>query len=190
MNKKILIILSILIIIIAGFTGCFEAKTTKKKSGPSYKETPGEYPSESGWLDSDMSDNSPQHLDTSLPLDINITTKITVISIMMRFEDSDSAHSESDQGSDPDEVTITLSNGNNETTPATGETPCNLEVQMNITEDGQFITGDWQVNVVATCNGGKPYTLIPRPGYIAPIVYKDQGIAYTLDTSYTFLKVS
>ena len=189
MNKKVLTVLFILIILVTAFTGCFGDDKPKLPKGPNYEETPGEYPGESGWIDSDMGD-TPQHVDSSIPLEINSTTLITILTIQVRFEDSDASHSESDEGSDPDQITMTLSNGINESDSVSGTTPCNLEIRMapNSTEEGAFLSGNWEIKVQAVCGAGKPYTLIPRPGMIAPFVYKDQGVAYDLRASYTFLK--
>lgn len=188
MNKKILIGLFIVIILVATSAGCFENKPPKKK-GTSYEESTSNYPPTSGWLDSDMGD-SPQHVDSTVVLEINASEMITVITISMGFEDYDSDHSESDQGSDPDDVTITLTNGDEASEPATGTTPCqlNLQLQVNSTEADAYLSGTWEISVQAVCNPGKPYTLIPRPGQIwAPLTYKDQGIAYTLSATYNYI---
>ena len=186
MNKKILVTLAIILILTAAFAGCFGEEKVTKPQGPTYEDVIGDYPRESGWLDSDMGDNT-QLVDSTLPLDINFSARITIISIGMRFEDSDSAHQESDEGSDPDEISISLTNGDNTTEVVTGMTPCNLQVQMNSTK-GSHLTGDWQINVHATCGAGKPFTFIPRPGNIAFLQYKDQGIYYDLEVSYTYLE--
>jgi hypothetical protein len=190
MNKKVMVILFILILLTAGLSGCFgKSESKKKSSGPSYKEIPGEVIRESGWIDSDMGD-TPQHVDSTISLtQINASTKITMIQVRIKFDDSDAAHAESDEGSDPDDVTITLSNGMNESAPVTGTTPATLELQMglNSTEEDSFMMGSWEIHVTAVCGAGKPFTYVPRPGNIAFLQYKDQGIAYDIEVDFLML---
>jgi hypothetical protein len=191
MNKRIIFAIIIIIFLVAAGAGCFGGDEPRPPSGPNFNEETGDYPSDSGWIDSDMGD-SPQHIDTTMILDINASEMISEITIQMKFEDADSAHSESDSESDPDEVTISLTNGVDESDPATGTTPCNLEVTLtpNSTEDEEnsYLSGLWEIKISAVCNPGAPYTILPRPGQIwAPLTYKDQGVAYTLNIAYSYL---
>ena len=191
MNRRIIFTLIIIIFLVAAGAGCFGNDDSPPPSGPNYSEETGDYPSDSGWLDSDMGD-SPQHVDTTLILEINASEMISEITIQMKFEDADAEHSESDAESDPDEVTISLTNGMEESDTATGTTPCNLEVTLfpNSTENDEvsYMSGLWEIKVQAVCNPGAPYTILPRPGQIwAPLTYKDQGVAYNLDIAYIYL---
>jgi hypothetical protein len=187
MNKKILSVSFIMIILVAAIAGCFGEEKKSPPPGPNFREIPGETLRETGWIDSDMGDNE-QRVDSSVPVAINSTEKVTLLEIRMNFDDSDGAHTESDEGSDPDEVTIFLTNGVNQSDSVSGTTPCNLLLQMNGTE-GSFMSGSWEVNVMAVCGAGKPYTVIPRPGMISFLQYKDQGIAYDLEVKYSMLIV-
>ena len=189
MDKRILIALFLIILLAAASAGCFGKTSSSKSESIKFETVPGNYPPESGWLDSDMGD-SPQHVDTTIPLDINVSEMVVEIVVLMTFEDFDAAHAESDDGSDPDEVTITLTDGRNTSTPATGITPCSLEIGFNATSEGAFMAGTWEIMIQATCNPGKPYTILPRPGLIlTPLQYKDQGIAYTSDLSYSYMRI-
>ena len=187
MNNKKILVLIILITTILVSAGCFGDEKPKPNE-PKFEEATGSYPNEVGWLDSDMGDNQ-QQVDSSLILDINASEKVTLITISIGFDDYDSAHTESDDGSDPDEVAIYVTDGKNQSTPATGTTPCQLEVQLNST-DGSYMSGMWEVKVDALCGAGKPYTIIPRPGMISFLQYKDQGIAYNMMVSYSYLRRS
>lgn len=187
MDKRVIVGLILIILLAAAGAGCFENKPPKT-STPKLKEADGSYPSETGWLASDNAD-SVQRVSATLPLDLNASTKITEIIVKMKFDDSDSDHSETDDGSDPDDVSITLSNGAMESEPVKGTTPTNLEVSLKPNESAEedFMTGSWEILVNAECGAGKPATLIPRPGIIpGPLVYKDQGIAYALNIEYKY----
>lgn len=187
MDKKLVLVIIIIILLAAATAGC-SGEEKKKSKKTSYEKVTGNYPQETGWLDSDMGD-TPQHVDSTIMLDLNVSEKISEITIMASFQDSDSAHSESDEGSDPDDVTITLTDGTNVSQPAIGTTPCNLEVVLNGTgEDDSHMSGVWELHVQAECGAGKPYTLVPRPGMISLLQYKDQGIAYSLQINYKYLR--
>ena len=181
MNKKIVIGLIILILLIAAAAGCSENKAPKKDGGPSYKEVDGEPLSESGWID----DDGNQGASATIPLTINASAMITSISVKMKFEDSNPENSETDEGSDPDDVTIKLSNGIMESDASSGSTPCNLEVTMapnSTDEDAEPMMGNWEISITGNCNGGKPRFVFGL------LVWIDQGIAYTLNVSYTYLE--
>jgi hypothetical protein len=180
MDKRIIIGLILIILLVAAGAGCTENKSEEKK-GPKYDEVDGEPFSESGWIDDDGNERA----IATIPLGINASEMVTSITVKMRFEDSDPAHSETDDGSDPDEVTIQLSNGVMESESANGMTPCTLEVTMapNSTDgEEEGMTGSWEISVDGVCNGNKPRFLF---GFI---IWIDQGIAYNLDVSYTFLE--
>ena len=180
MNKKVIIGLIIVLILVSAGAGCF-SDDPKPPSGPYYNEMDEQLENQNGWID----DDGNQGASATIPLTINASAMITSISIKMRFEDSDSTHSESDEGSDPDEVTIKLSNGVMESEPSSGSTPCNLEVTMapnSTDEEAESLIGNWEISITGICNGGKPRFILGL------LVWIDQGIAYTLDGTYSYLE--
>ena len=181
-----------IVMIVAAFAGCSEEKSSA--STPRGDELPGTLDTETGWLESNWgsSDTEPYTVSTSLLVDINETDIIAII-FTIKFDDSDTAHSESDEGSNPDQVTIKAVGGAVESAEVTGETTCTLKI--DVTPQANASSGDeepllgssWDLEISADCYGGKPYYIIfPRPGP-TPLSYKDQGVAYTLDVAFTYL---
>ena len=185
MDKKVLLVVGIAAILVISFAGCFGDDEKQKKI--TYNPVNDTVDPESAWAESDWPDSNNPTVDTSVVLSVNSTQKVTEITITVAFEDSDAAHQESDDGSDPDDVSIKLTNGDNSSDAASGTTPCTLTVKMNATGDeGSYMGGTWELQISATCNGGKPYTLIPRPGP-SPLQYKDQGVMYSLTGDFVYL---
>lgn len=181
MDKRVLIVLIIPLLFSLPLAGCGEKDTTKT----TYLEVPGNLDPSSDWATSDWADSDSPSVDTSIRLGVNSSEMVRSITVTVSFEDSDPEHAETDDGSDPDDVQIQLSNGKNTSKAAIGTTPCTLTVDM-MAPEGEFITGTWELLITASCNGGKKATLVPRPGVIpGPFVYKDQGVAYSLTGNYT-----
>jgi hypothetical protein len=189
MDKKVLLIVGIATILVFTLAGCFGGPPPKPEI--KYEAVNDTIDPDSAWAESNWPDSNNPTVDTTIPLSVNSTQMVSEITVTITVEDSDAAHQESDDGSDPDDVTITLTNGDNSSQAASGSTPCTLTVKMNATGDDEnaYMDGNWEVNLRATCNGGKPYTIIPRPGP-SPLQYKDQGVQYSLTGEFTYLKVS
>ena len=186
MDKKLLLPLTAVVLSVIMLAGCLGGSESTPET--KYKQETGQVDPQAAWAESNWADSDTPTVDTSLRLGINSSEKVTEISVTISFEDSDASHSETDDGSDADDIVLVLTNGDNTSQPAVGQTPCTLTVKMNSTEDGGYMGGEWEVQIQATCNGGKPATLVPRPGIIpGPFVYKDQGVAYSLSGEYGFL---
>ena len=129
MDKKVLLIVGITTILVFSLAGCFGGE--EKEPEIEYEPVNDTIDPESAWAESDWPDSNDPTVDTTLALSVNSTQKVVEITVTIAFEDSDAAHQESDDGSDPDDVTITVTNGDNTSQAATGSTPCTLTVKMN-----------------------------------------------------------
>ena len=186
MKKKAIIIVAILVLACFGFMGCSD-KSPGGSSEPT--EVDGEMPSDSGWIDS-SGGGDPSQVDSVINVNINHTTVVSA-EFVITIEDSDSAHSDTDEGGEPDEVTVYVSGASGESERVSGTTPFTQTITAptanTTSEDGaEGIGPDWKVHIQAACNSGKN----PKgPGGIVPIpflVYIDQGVAYTLEVTYTY----
>jgi hypothetical protein len=131
----------------------------------------------SGWIQGDGSGAS-----QAIPINLNNTNIVSVI-LKVNVEDSNSENAETDQGSDPDEVSITVS-GDNFTETQDGTTPMSLNTDFRAqsgSEEITYLSQAWTVNIDATLHGGKPVY------FFGFIVYVDQGVAYTIDGEYTYM---
>lgn len=177
MRKMVLLI--IMIVISAAFAGCLGGEAEEKKAKtPQLVQKHGKNPTLSGWIDHDGN----QHASGSIGVNLN-DTNIVSVKFTIKVEDSDADHSETDQGSDPDQVTITISSGNT-TEKKSGPTPFSTTVDVAApggAETPQYLDSGWTVQIDADLGGGKPVY------FFGFIVYVDQGVAYTIDAEYSYM---
>jgi hypothetical protein len=167
------------VVILAAFAGCLGGGDDKKESKPPELTLKQETIQEiSGWIE----DDGNEHAAQNFPLPLN-NSNIVSIEITVMVEDSDGAHAETDQGSDPDQVTVTVAGGNNSEVKD-GITPFSAIFEFTA-EGGQettnFLDGAWSVQIDAALGGGKPRF------FFGFIIWIDQGVAYTIGGQYTYL---
>lgn len=167
------------VVILAAFAGCLGGGDEgKKEKPPELTLKQGTIQEISGWIDDDGND----HASGNFPLPLN-DSNIVSIQITVNVEDSNPEHAETDQGSDPDQITVTVAGGNS-TETKDGMTPFTATFEFSA-EGGQeattFLDGGWAVQIDATLGGGKPRFIF---GFI---IWIDQGIAYTISGQYTYL---
>jgi len=177
-----------IVMIVAAFAGCSEEK---KSSGPPKGDiVSGATDPVSGWVQQEGG-GTPSAASATLFVDIN-ATNLKSIEFVIRIEDSNPENAETDEGSEPDDITVYVTSQGVETAPVTGSTPFNKNIKPslpNATEGGdapEYFSNEWEIHISAVCNGGKNPT---GPGGILPIpflVYIDQGVAYTYETKFTY----
>jgi hypothetical protein len=176
MRKWVLLIVSILIM--GSLAGCLGGGDEEKKDKPPELALKrGTIEPLSGWIQGDGSAAS-----QAVPVNLN-NTNIVSVAFSVSVEDSNAENAETDQGSDPDEVTITISGGNF-TETQNGMTPMALKTDFRAqggSEEITYLSQSWTVNIEATLQGGKPVY------FFGFIVYVDQGVAYTIDGEYTYM---
>jgi hypothetical protein len=174
--------------IVAAFAGCSEEKSPS--SEPKGDVVSGAIEPQSGWIQQSGGGN-PSSASATLPVSIN-ATNLKTIEFVIRIEDSNPENSETDEGSDPDDIEVYVTSMGVETAPVTGTTPFNTNIKPtlpNATEgddSSEYFSSEWEIHISADCNGGKNPT---GPGGIVPIpflVYIDQGIAYTFEAKFTY----
>lgn len=135
--------------------------------------------SESNWNDTD---DSPWIVNDSVNIYINYTN-ITFLKFEIKVFDSDSNHTESDQGSNPDNIRISVRGGNISTDESQGITPAAfyIEIGQQISSpNGSYLSPNWSIQIHADCYGGKYHDPFLPP-------YKDQGVNYTISADYVYL---
>jgi hypothetical protein len=131
----------------------------------------------SGWL---SSGGSAKHTEK-----FNLEEYIFEIKFTIRVEDSDEEHAETDEGSDPDEVRVTVEEYggtlNSSQDLVTPDTMIAKFEAASLTSEG-LLSGNWNVTFKGLeFGGGKT---VYGPGGM--IVYVDQGVAWTIDVYYTY----
>lgn len=180
------VLLVVTVSILATFSGCLAGDDGgKKEKPPEMVLKQGTIQQITGWAESNWADssNEPFIADIDIPIVLNHSNFIKV-EFTINVEDSDTQHAESDQGSDPDEVVITASGGNITTEEKRGTTPASIKIEASaqkMGDDMSFLSGTWNIHLHADCYGGKPMFLF---GFI---VYKDQGVAYTIDGQFSYM---
>lgn len=177
MRKWVLLIA--VVVTVAALAGCLGGDDDAEgEETPELVQKHGTITPISGWLD----DDGNQHASGSIGVTLN-DTNIVKIKFSVVIEDSDAEHSESDQGSDPDELTVVVMGGN-ETNELKGTTPFRRDFEfksMASSEESQYLGQSWTVNIDAALGGGKPTY------FFGFIVYIDQGVAYTIEGEYTYM---
>jgi hypothetical protein len=176
MRKWVLLIVTILIM--GSLAGCLGGGDEEKKDKPPELVLKhGTIEQLTGWIQGDGSSAT-----QAVPVNLN-NSNIVSVAFSVSVEDSNSENAETDQGSDPDEVSITVS-GDNFTETQDGVTPMALNTDFRSqggSEEITYLSQSWTVNIEATLNGGKPVY------FFGFIVYVDQGVAYTIDGEYTYM---
>lgn len=196
MKIKLLVIIGVILLILAAYAGCVGSGASSKKKLMHYSEVSATIPGVTGWLESDwQTDNQdPYIVGDYINLNINTTDKLTYIKLTIAFEDTDVAHADTDDGSDPDDIIhaeILVGPDSNclVSDPGSGTTDCVITLELNATWNGtgddKYFSGQWRINVEATCHGGKDRFPHPGPNMI---VYVDEGLAYSVMGEYKYLE--
>ena len=183
--RKRVILIAILLVAVA-FAGCLgSGEDDKKEKPPELVQKHGTIQKMTGWAESNWADSSNEPFIVDIDIGVMLNhTNIVQIKFKMRVEDSDPAHTESDEGSDPDEVIVTAMGGNITTDEKKGVTPANIQIDAKATAQGgepSYLSPSWTIHLHGDCYGGKPMYIF---GFI---VYKDQGVAWSLEGEYTYM---
>lgn len=189
-NKKTISLTLIVIMFFAVLAGCFGDDEKKKNPAPVFTEVSGS-DSMSGWGQGQGVGGGDSTVSLMLTTDIN-SSRVISVRVEIKFDDFDSDHAGTDDGSDPDEFSVSINSSGVESQKVTGKTPGTAVLELpasNATTDETVEFGpELAININANCKGGKKATAIPRPAPFFPIVYVDQGIAYSIQISYTYLE--
>jgi hypothetical protein len=181
MRKWILIIA--LILIMASLAGCLGGEGDDDTKPPVLVQKKGTIPQQSGWIEN----GGNEHAHGEFTININ-DTNVIHIKITVRVEDSNPENQETDEGSDPDDVTVTI-NADNTSEEQNGMTPFSREWKfsapqsMEDDEEPVYLSQSVGIVIDAELGGGKPMFLF---GFI---IYIDQGIQYTIEGEYTYMAV-
>lgn len=145
-------------------------------------------PTRSGWAESNCTNNSaaPCYVNTTIPIKLNHTW-VASISVTIKIEDYDEAHSETDEDSDPDMVYAKLISENIESSSVNGYTPCILSMNQEGNTTGipleyKGLPKEWYIELTAVCYG----KVINHPLTFMFKRVKDQGVAWELDVEYEY----
>lgn len=177
MHKWVLLVT--ITIIMAAFAGCLGGGSEGPKENPSTLVVKhGTIQPISGWIDTDGN----EHASQSFQINLN-DTNIVSVTFKVSVEDSDPGHSETDEGSNADDVTVTVT-GNNETDSYQQTTPLSASIEFNSPQGRDppvYLGENWDVQIEADLGGGKPRFVF---GFI---VWIDQGVAYTISGDYSYM---
>ena len=181
----------------AVFAGCLGGSEEAPKTIP-----PEEFSGDTsldGWEDYDEQGSAGDSVvDEVYTFNLN-SSRIIYFKVRASLADSDAAHAETDDGSDPDSFNIKVNSSGFEsevkTGQTTGQTPQSLELELPLKNASLEVTGEQiefgpEVSIVlhADCGGGKPQKFIPGPiPRPTPFVNIDQGIYYSFVIEYTYL---
>jgi hypothetical protein len=138
----------------------------------------------SGWLHDQENPEYAVHEEEILLQE----TTITEIYFTIHVEDSDEEHTETDEGSDPDEVRVTVEDSNGTLSDSQDlVTPETMTVswEADSIEYEDLLDNNWTVTIQGIeFGGGKT---VYGPG--GTIVYIDQGVAWTIDVDYEYFVI-
>ncbi len=178
MRKWALLVVTVLIM--GALAGCLSGEAEEKKEKtPELVVKHDTIPQLTGWIDDDGNGNT---ANGQVSVSLN-NTNIISVKFTIKVEDSNTEHSETDQGSDPDDITLTITGGNSTETKE-GMTPMNANVEIKTTggsEAQEYLGQSWTIQIDAELGGEKPAY------FFGLLVWDDQGVAYTIDAQYSYL---
>lgn len=191
MDKKIGVVITIIIILIAISTGCFGSEAPKPKK-TELVETSGNMNGTTGWLESAGSgtndgDQIYLPLTGDIPIFLN-DTNVYSITFTLNFKDFDTSHSSTDQNSPEDYVEASI-DGLDVT--GSGTTPCmiTLTIKANKTDEEQeYIQPELNIHVEGKCYCEITYPMTNRPSALR-LFTRDQGVAYELSAAYKYHEI-
>ncbi|GEM_PF-3271811 len=181
MKKMVAVAMVFVLVATVWAAGCAQ-KNTGTSSKPKLEPVTEQIPPKSGWISSpDAAEPTEfEHTET-----IQIPSPyVTAFTVTVSIQDSDEEHSETDEGSDPDIVTVTVSDGANITEKKDVTSGTSYTFSFSASgEDGDFLGQTWTINFKGKeFGGGKPAY------FFGFIVYIDQGAEWSIDSgSYTYL---
>ena len=125
---------------------------------------------------------SNEQAEETIPIDFGVQN-IVQVKLTITVKDSNAENAETDEGSDPDEITVKATWGNT-TVKQKMVTPANIQMQIPETGqmgEGQYLPSGGTVTIDANLNGGKPAY------FFGFIVWIDQGCEYTVDAECTYM---
>jgi hypothetical protein len=186
-NKKTILIIIVIIIVVVGIAGAAAfsqgpADSKKKKAEP--ERVTAHAPPTSGWIASpDSAEGGAQ--DATVSVD-TAGLELLAVQVNITIVDDDGNHQTTDEGSDPDTVTVEIGDDVFEivTEKSSGQGMAVKEYGAN---DAGSFNDSISVHIVGTEFGGGLHPT--GPGGIVPIpflVYIDQGCGYTVEIQYTY----
>jgi len=173
------VLLMAVVVSMAALAGCLGGDDEAEgEETPELVQKHGTIMPMSGWID----DDGNEHASASIGINLN-NTNIVQVKFSVTIDDSDPEHSETDQGSDPDQVTV-VAMGGNETNDISGATPYKRDFEFKAKagpQGSEYLAQSWTINIDAELGGGKPTY------FFGFIVYIDQGVAYTIEGEYTYM---
>lgn len=186
LNKKFIVIILLIVIIAAAGAGAvmMMGGEEEKQSKPKPVEKTETMPMASGWISSpDAADGGP----TSAEIAMNVSDKeMLSMSINVTIMDDDGSHSQTDEGSEPDRVRITVGKDAFEvaTEMTSGEGSASKQYGPS---DLNNENGSLSIKIEGVEFGGGvhptgPIGIVPIPF----LVYIDQGCQYNIEITYTY----
>jgi len=193
MNKKIALAIFILLMITGALSGCFGKDDGKKPSKPALEPTHGEYPAETGWIQSegelDTDEGGPFLMAMGTISIILNNTNVFQTQINLDFDDYDPTHSGTDGASPADEVDVEITTGGlNGSRSGTTPTGMVFDLMANNTPEGEpgSLPSEITFSVTAKCYCETTYPITGRPSAFI-LATRDQGVAYEISASYQYL---
>jgi hypothetical protein len=191
MDKKLVIIITIILIFVSTTAGCFEEKRPSSK-GVEFVETNGALNGTTGWLDSTENqgrDGDQIYVDLNSQIQVFLNdTNIYSITLTLNFDDYDSAHQSTDGNSPEDKVDVVVE-GYDAT--GSGTTPCmiTLNIKGNMTDGVQdYISPELTITVTGRCYCEITYPRTGRPSAIN-LYTRDLGVAYEVSSVYKYHEI-
>lgn len=187
MHTKNLTITLVVLVAVIGMTfsaGCLDNGPAKKtKKAPEVLS--GSMEPQSGWLNYDAQ-----------PITFNISangTALISLNVTVAIQDSDDAHAQTDEGSDPDTVQIDVKSVDGawsvsqKLSTTEGTTTITIPNENITVSDGETLPTDWTITISGVQFGGGVHPT--GPAGIVPIpflTYVDQGCAYKVSAEYQY----
>ena len=127
-------------------------------------------------------DDTDNKAEDTIPIDFGVKN-VAQVKFTITVKDSNAENAETDEGSDPDEITIKVTFGNL-TFKQKMSTPATFTIQLPETgqaAEGSYLPGNGRIEIDANLNGGKAAYFFGR------IVWVDQGCEYTINGECTYM---